>query len=288
MFLKFFPAIFLYINIVLFSLSQIYAQEKEGEIIIISERVGEVIDSEEREKFILFNSVAGFQSAVYFKTDDSRYFLKITYQDEETGELKVRLVQQAEASIKIRGYYIDNFEELQSQKDKEKMDAQEKKPTQKFEEPNILPGNNINDSEKIQKSTFVYSNPGLSFFFELLGKHFFSFNLDYRINKSHALGVGYSEITFDGDDRTRFPGIMYYNFGGDKFQRELGIGISLTLSEKHGHVHTLINGVLGRRYQKKNGLLIRYGFTPLIRIGVGKYSGTTNIPSVGLSLGFSL
>ncbi len=70
---------------------------------------------------------------------------------------------------------------------------------------------------------------------------------------------------------------MYFNFGGKKFQRELGIGISATLSEKHGHVHTIINGVIGRRHQKKYRLLIRNGFTPLLRIGIGKYSGTFSV-----------
>ncbi len=44
-------------NIVGFSWSQLYAQEEEGEIIIISERVGKEIDKEEREKFQLFQEV---------------------------------------------------------------------------------------------------------------------------------------------------------------------------------------------------------------------------------------
>jgi len=146
--------------------------------------------------------------------------------------------------------------------------------------------------EKINKEeiadSFVYSNPKTSFYLELLGKHFYSYNIDYRFNKSNALSVGFSSITFDGDDRTLFPSLMYFNFGGKKYQRELGIGITATFSDKHGHIHTLINGVIGRRHQKKYGIIFRYGFTPLIRIGVGKYSGATILPSVGLSIGFSL
>jgi len=79
-------SILLIISIVLFLVGQLYAQEEEGEIIIISKRVGKEIDQEEREKFKLFQEIKGFQSAVYIKLPDNRYFLKITYLDENTGE----------------------------------------------------------------------------------------------------------------------------------------------------------------------------------------------------------
>ena len=72
------------------------AQEEEGEIIIISERVGKEIDQEENDKFKIFEGVKGFQSAVYIKLPDGRYFLKIIYQDEKTGEIKISRVLQSE------------------------------------------------------------------------------------------------------------------------------------------------------------------------------------------------
>jgi len=106
----------LFISIVHFSSGQLYAQKEEGEIIIISERVGKEIDQEEREKFKLFQGVKGFQSAVHLKLPDNRYFLKITYLDEKTGELKSKHIPQSEASMKNRGYYIDRFEEIQVRK----------------------------------------------------------------------------------------------------------------------------------------------------------------------------
>ena len=105
------------ISIVLF-FGQLSAQE-EGEIIIISERVGKEIDPEERDKFKLFQGINGFQSAVYIKLADGRYFLKITCLDDKTGEIKLSRTQQSEMSIKNRGDYIDRFEEIQARREEE-------------------------------------------------------------------------------------------------------------------------------------------------------------------------
>jgi len=77
-------SILLIISIVLFVFSQLYAQEHEDEIIIISERIGEVIDLEERNKFNFFLSVKEFQSAVLLKFPDGNYIWKITYVDSTT------------------------------------------------------------------------------------------------------------------------------------------------------------------------------------------------------------
>jgi hypothetical protein len=115
MFRRYFFSIPLFLYLVLFSSGQLYAQEEVGEIIIISERVGKEIDQAAREKFKLFEEIRGFQSAVYIKLTDGRYFLKITYLDEKTGELKISRIQQSEILIKIRGNYIDHFEELHVQ-----------------------------------------------------------------------------------------------------------------------------------------------------------------------------
>jgi len=110
---KYFFSIVFIICSYLLTFVPLAAQEKEGEIIIISERVGEEIDQQEREKFKLFEEIKGFQSAVHIKLPDGRYFLKITYRDEETGELKSTRIQQSEAIIKNRGNYIDHFEEIE-------------------------------------------------------------------------------------------------------------------------------------------------------------------------------
>ena len=71
---KLFLSIMFFIFSNLLTLVPLAAQEEQGEIIIISERVGKEIDPEEREKFKLFEGINGFQSAVYIKLPDNRYF----------------------------------------------------------------------------------------------------------------------------------------------------------------------------------------------------------------------
>jgi|GEM_PF-969965 len=116
---KYFFSIIFFICFYLITIVPLSAQEEQGEIVIISERVGKEIDPEEREKFKLFEGINGFQSAVYIKLPDGRYLLKITYLDEKTGEIKISRTQQSELSIKNRGDYIDRFEEIQTRKEEE-------------------------------------------------------------------------------------------------------------------------------------------------------------------------
>ena len=50
-----FPLIILFIFFI--SINTVYSQEEKGEIIIVSEWVGEEIDQEEKEKFKLFQEI---------------------------------------------------------------------------------------------------------------------------------------------------------------------------------------------------------------------------------------
>jgi len=69
---------------------QLSAQEEKGEIIVSSEKVGEVIDLEERNKYKLFQGVKGFKEAVCMKLPDNTYQLKITYLDRTSGQEKFK------------------------------------------------------------------------------------------------------------------------------------------------------------------------------------------------------
>lgn len=120
----------LFIGLVLVSFCILDAQEKEH-VIIISERVGEEIDREERDKYNLFPGVPGFQSAIFYANSDSTYFLEINYLDEKSGELKTNRIQQSKASIQNRAYNIDNFGKIQA-----KMPVENEKITERSEIPN--------------------------------------------------------------------------------------------------------------------------------------------------------
>jgi hypothetical protein len=92
------------------------AQQKEGEIIIISERVCKEIDQQERENFKLFQGINGFQYAVFIKFPDNRFILKIIYKNDQTGKLKIDHIEQSIESINNIRYCIDYFGEIQTWK----------------------------------------------------------------------------------------------------------------------------------------------------------------------------
>ena len=254
---KYFLSIMFFICAYLLTLIPLSAQE-EGEIIIISERVGKEIDQEEREKFKLFQGIDGFRSAVYLRLPDNKLFLEITIMDKKTGKLKIDRLQQSEASIKNHGLYIDRFEEIQASKI---------------------------DIKQIQKhhdsTTVVYEQPGTAFYIELLGKAFYSLNIDYRMNKSEAmaLGVQWAENSF-------ITSLVYSHFSGETYSSEIGGGFSGIFDD--GFSAVMIHGVYGYRYQKKNGLLFRISFTPFIGIPLTSAGRFIIMPWVGISLGYSL
>jgi len=126
------------------------------------------------------------------------------------------------------------------------------------------------------------SAPGTSFYFELMGKGFYSLNVDFRRNKSTAmsLGIQLAENAF-------IPSFMYYHFRGKTYRFETGGGISGILTREDGLAGMMIHGVLGYRYQKKNGLIFRAGFTPLMGIPFKRSGRFIVVPLVGISLGYS-
>jgi hypothetical protein len=193
---------------------------------------------------------------------DGRYFLKITYLDEKTEELKIKRIQQSEISLKKCGDYIDRFEEIQAAK---------------YQYQNLSKPQTVSsDSGKIQahKDT-TYQEPGTAFYLELGGKFFGSVNVDFPIKKSNRLSFGLVVL--------RVPNFMYYYLPGEKNSRfELGCGCTYNWLEDE--IPVWIHGVLGHRYQKKKGFLFRAGFTPILFLG--KDSGF--VPWIGISFGYSL
>ncbi len=112
MFQKLFFSAMVFISAVLLSLNRLYAQEEEGEIIIISEKVGEIIDLEERNKYNLFPGIKGFQSAMIFKLPDDSYVGKVAYLDDTNGEKKINWIPQTESEISRIRSHIDPFKEI--------------------------------------------------------------------------------------------------------------------------------------------------------------------------------
>ena len=92
------------------SLSSALAQE-EGKIAVVSERVGEVINLNERNYFNMFLATKEFQSAIFLQQQDSTFVVRITYVDEGISKARFRKVSEKEF-LKIREY-LDHFEEIE-------------------------------------------------------------------------------------------------------------------------------------------------------------------------------
>ncbi|UCE05770.1 MAG: hypothetical protein JSW07_19600, partial [bacterium] len=58
-----------------------WSQQKEGEIISLSDSIGVEIDPAERDRYHLFPDISGFQSAQIIQLPGSKYRLNYTYQD---------------------------------------------------------------------------------------------------------------------------------------------------------------------------------------------------------------
>jgi len=148
---------------------------------------------------------------------------------------------------------------------------------------------------KPKYSTEVFDwEPTTSYFLELLGKGFFSINVDFRKTRTKAISIG-MQYTEDGDDDVFWPSLMYYHFSGKRFRFETGGGLSAVFTQTDGLAGMWVHGVIGYRYQKKEGLIFRAGFTPLVGIpftAIGRFPFTDTarflfLPLVGISLGYS-
>jgi len=58
-----------------------FIRAQQGEVIMLSRKVGMTIDAEEKEILGFFPDIEGFQSAQFFKIDDNKYAAKIVYLD---------------------------------------------------------------------------------------------------------------------------------------------------------------------------------------------------------------
>ena len=115
----------LFISLLCLTPMWLYSQEDEGEVFILSERVGDVIDLEERNFFILFQGIKGFKSAVVFKKSDNSYVIKVTYINQNTGEEIVRKISESDSQIKNICEYIDHFNISESEIQKSILLAEE-------------------------------------------------------------------------------------------------------------------------------------------------------------------
>jgi hypothetical protein len=100
--------VFVLIMVLLFPMPLI---AQEGEIMILSKRVGEEIDVQERNYYKLWGDIKGFQSAVFLQTEEG-CMLKITYIEDE--QEKILSLGISVDRFRWFGEYIDHFEEIEA------------------------------------------------------------------------------------------------------------------------------------------------------------------------------
>jgi hypothetical protein len=77
--------------------------------IVISERVGEVIDAEEREQFCLLRGVDGFMEARFYVNEDCGYMLEIM-----AATKRLVAINYDENAVFMIREYIDDYESIKS------------------------------------------------------------------------------------------------------------------------------------------------------------------------------
>jgi hypothetical protein len=88
------------------------AQEPEGQAMIISPRVGDIIDAEERDRFRLFPDIKGFQSAVFLLLPDSTCVVRVITAEDGTEQTRgIRLSKTRWLQVRDM---IDHYEAIQA------------------------------------------------------------------------------------------------------------------------------------------------------------------------------
>lgn len=85
-----------------------YADYKDVQPMIISERVGETLDGAERDQFDLFSAISDFESATFYEIGEGGYKVEIMAADQIYAA-----VNRDSQAVAILRYYIDSYEDIQ-------------------------------------------------------------------------------------------------------------------------------------------------------------------------------
>jgi len=147
-------------------------------------------------------------------------------------------------------------------------------------------------------NTFAQENEplGTAVYIEVMGKGFFSANIDLSIGPKSRLtwGLTILDHEFEKDEYEEHyptqtlptPSLMYLHlFGKERHYLEAGLGLSVSpvpwRTYSNNDSALSLHGCLGYRFQTSNKFFFRAGFTPFYRV---KWAF---LPLVGVSLGYS-
>ncbi|MBI4551406.1 MAG: hypothetical protein HY710_04010 [Candidatus Latescibacteria bacterium] len=114
------------------------AQESEGQVVVVSPRVGEVIDAEERDWFKLFPNIPGFQSAIFLQRPDSTVIVRVRFL--EKGAVRTLDMGIDEGQLKGIAEVLDRAEVFPRAQRPESPGSHLRTDTSAREAPRIGPG----------------------------------------------------------------------------------------------------------------------------------------------------
>lgn len=128
-----------------------------------------------------------------------------------------------------------------------------------------------------------------SIYFELGGKFIYSLNVDFRKKENFAFCIG-ACFWLDEEEHVQsifIPSFMGFYLCGKRHRIELGGGCGPFIGTYIGMSNLMLFGNIGYRYQQKEGLIFRAGFTPWMAIPLTKNARFWSSPWAGISFGYS-
>ena len=97
--------------VLLIGTETLHAQEKD-KIVILSSRVGPVLDAAKRDHYNLFQEIKDFNRGIVYQTPAKTYYARITLVGKD-GKVRDTTVQYSESYLLMLAEHIDHFEDLE-------------------------------------------------------------------------------------------------------------------------------------------------------------------------------
>jgi hypothetical protein len=102
-------------GLALLSMPDCLRAQDSDKVVIVSPRVGSVIDAAERERYELFQEIKGFDRAVFLQTPRKTYYAKIVFVG-QNGRRRDTTIQYPKDTLLVLAGQIEHFEDLKAGK----------------------------------------------------------------------------------------------------------------------------------------------------------------------------
>jgi len=181
-----------------------FSQDTTGTVVVLSEKVGPIIDLEERNFYKFFMGVKHFESAILLQRPDSSYVFKVISRNETEPSVELIWMPIVEEEVYRLRLHIDPDYRSEDQRTKRSDSHNDKSSVEKrIEEPayrsrfitefgysyQITPPMKSKSVETLG-TTFMYSNE-----WWVTGRHYLTSELGYIHNFNAKYGLGVTHFT---------------------------------------------------------------------------------------------